>query len=78
MKLMNVNFEDFMEVIDKCAGPVWLITEDKDKLNLKSKLSQLLGIREILRFGEVEAMDIECENMEDKSRIFRFLLYREI
>lgn len=77
-QLTNVNFEDLMTVIDKCTGAVWLVTPDQDRINLKSKLSQILGIREIFKAGTIEAIDIQCSNPEDNSRIFRFLLYREI
>ena len=42
MKIKNIeNPEEFLKVIDSCKGRVELITDDGDRLNLKSKLCQL-------------------------------------
>ena len=78
MKLTNVLLQDFMKVIDKCEGPVWLLTTEGNKLNLKSKLCQLIGFLDLIEDGKIEAADIQCEKIEDNSKIFRFLLYNEI
>ena len=76
--LHNVDFDDLIEVIDSCAGNVYLETEDGDSLNLKSKLSQMLGISTILASTEVSQAWVRCENPEDESKLFRFDLYGEI
>ena len=42
MKIKNIeNPEEFLKVIDSCTGRVELITDDGDRLNLKSKLCQV-------------------------------------
>ena len=74
----NVDFDDLIKVIDSCKGSVYLETEDGDSLNLKSKLSQMLGIATILANTEVTEAWVRCENPEDESKLFRFDLYGEM
>ena len=50
MKIKNIeNPEEFLKVIDSCTGRVELITDDGDRLNLKSKLCQQFSLQQ-LRF----------------------------
>ena len=43
MKIKNIeNPEEFLKVIDSCTGRVELITDDGDRLNLKSKLCSFI------------------------------------
>ena len=76
--LHNVDFDDLIKVIDSCKGNVYLETEDGDSLNLKSKLSQMLGLSTILANTEVNQAWVRCENTEDESKLFRFDLYGEL
>lgn len=76
--LHNVDFDDLIKVIDSCKGNVYLETEDGDSLNLKSKLSQMLGLSTILSSAEVNEAWVRCENTEDESKLFRFDLYGEM
>lgn len=75
LKNLNVDFKEFMEVIDKCEGGVYVITEDHDKINLKSKLSQLIGIASLIADGRVKIETIIFDKQEDEGRMFRFLIY---
>ena len=52
-----------------------MITEDGDRLNLKSKLSQFIGISKLVEGGIINNAKVECENPEDDSLLFRFNLY---
>lgn len=48
MKVMNIeNPQEFLKVIDSCSGQVELVTADGDRLNLKSKLCQLVSLSTI-------------------------------
>ena len=48
MKIKNIeNPEEFLKIIDSCKGRVELITDDGDRLNLKSKLCQLVSLSTI-------------------------------
>lgn len=78
ISLHNVDFDDLISVIDTCKGNVYLETEDGDSLNLKSKLSQMLGISTILKNAEIGQAWVRCETQEDESKLFRFDLYGEV
>ena len=75
LELHKVQFEKFLEAVDQCKGEVWLITDEGDKLNLKSRLCQLIGISQIIQGGMVKEAKIVCDNPEDDSLLFRFNLY---
>lgn len=78
IKLHNVDFDGFIKTIDHCKGDVYLETSDGDKLNLKSKLCQMLGIATILKNTEVAEATVRCANPDDETLLFRFNLYGEI
>ena len=47
MKVQNItNIDRFFQVIDACRGKVELVTGEGDRLNLKSKLSQYVSLRD--------------------------------
>ena len=75
IELHKVDLKKFMEAIDQCKGNVFLVTEDGDRLNLKSKLSQFIGITRLVEGGVVGTAKVVCENPEDESLLFRFNLY---
>ena len=74
-ELHNVHFAKFIEAVEQCKGNVWLITDDGDKLNLKSRFCQILGLAKIVEGGIVTEAKIYCDNVEDLSLLFRFNLY---
>lgn len=77
IQLHNMNFDDFIDAIDKCKGDVYLETKEGDILNLKSKLCQMIGLSTILKNTEVEEATVRCANQEDETMLFRFNLYGE-
>ena len=77
IQLHNINFDDFIDAIDKCKGDVYLETKEGDILNLKSKLCQMIGLSTILKNTEVEEATVRCTNQEDETMLFRFNLYGE-
>lgn len=68
MIIKNINnVERFFEMVDKCKGRVELVTEQGDRLNLKSKLSQyvsLAGIFSEAKIGEIELLVSEPADLE--------------
>ena len=78
IQLHNINFDDFIKVIDECKGDVYLETKDGDVLNLKSKLCQMIGLSTILAKSQVAEATLRCTNPEDESRLFRFNLYGKL
>lgn len=75
IELHKIHFEKFIQAIDQCKGNVWLVTDEGDRLNLKSKFCQLLGIAKIVEGGMVNQAKIICDDPEDDSLLFRFNLY---
>ena len=73
--LHNIDFKKFMEAIDQCNGDVSLVTAEGDKLNLKSKLCQVIGLTSLIEGGRISEAKIVCENPEDDTLLFRFNLY---
>ncbi|MGN1138061.1 MAG: hypothetical protein ACI4RM_01335 [Ruminococcus sp.] len=78
LNMHDVNVSEFLAVLDTCEGNVYLVTRDGDKLNLKSKLSQLLGLTQLIEGGKIADASIICENMEDERKLFRFNLFDEV
>lgn len=75
VELHKIHFEKFIEAIDQCKGNVWLVTEEGDRLNLKSRFCQLIGIAKIVEGGMVNEAKIICDDPDDDSLLFRFNLY---
>ena len=75
--LHQIDFKKFLEAIDQCKGNVYLVTDEGDRLNLKSKLCQIIGLTKLVEGGKIEEAKILCENPEDDSLLFRFNLYGE-
>ena len=79
MKLANIdNPQELLDVVDQCTGTVELVTPEGDRLNLKSKLCQMIGLSTILNHSEVAEATIRCTNPEDETMLFRFNLYGEM
>lgn len=75
IELHKIHFAKFIEAIDQCKGNVWLVTDEGDKLNLKSRFCQLLGVAKIVEGGMVNQAKIICDDPADDSLLFRFNLY---
>ena len=76
--LKNVDVNEFIKLIDTCKGNVYLVTSEGDKLNLKSKLSQLIGLSRLIEGGMIANASLVCDNIEDEALLFRFKLYRRL
>ncbi len=71
----NIDVQSFMKALDSCKGDVMLITEEDDRFNLKSKLSQIAGIVNLIEGGKLVNAKISCSNPEDESMLFRMNLF---
>ena len=71
----DIDPKAFIAALDDCKGKVLLVTEDGDKFNLKSKLSQLAGIVKLIEGGKLVEAKIICEDPEDESMLFRLNLF---
>ena len=74
MKLKHIkDIRKFFEVIDQCTGKVELVGPDI-RLNLKSKIAQLVGLADILAGGnEVEELEVIAYNQEDVLRLINYV-----
>ena len=77
MNLHNIDVAEFLAVLDTCEGNVYLVTNEGDRLNLKSKLCQLLGLTKLIEGGKIAEASIFCENKNDESKLFRFNFFGE-
>ncbi len=75
IELHDVDVPTFLDLLDRCKGDVYLISDEGDKLNLKSKLCQLVGLTRLIEGGKIASCYIQCEDPEDESMLFRFNLY---
>ena len=73
MKITNLsNVEGFLKTVSECKGTVELVTKEGDRLNLRSKLCQLVGLTKLIEGGKIAEASIICENKNDESKLFRF------
>ena len=75
IELHNVEVQAFLAEIDKCEGDVFLVTDEGDRLNLKSKLCQLIGLTQLIEGGKISNAHLECQKPEDQSKLFRFNIF---
>ena len=78
LEMHDIDVPKFLELLENCQGNVWLITREGDRLNLKSKLCQLVGLTRLIEGGKIAEAFIQCENEEDESKMFWFNLYKDV
>ena len=75
MKIMNItNVEEFFKVIDECTGRVELVTNEGDRLNLKSKLTQYVSLAKIFSDGIIPEMELVAHEPEDMKRLIQYMM----
>lgn len=78
MKIQNIdNVENFFKVIDECKGVVELVSEEGDRINLKSKLSQYLSMATIFSNGYIKELDLVAHDKEDVERLIQYMYQGE-
>ena len=78
ISLHNIDVPNFLKVLDHCVGDVYLVTDEGDRLNLRSKLCQLVGLTRLIEGGSIAEASVLCELQEDETRLFRFNLYAKV
>ncbi len=71
----DMDVKRFMQVLDQCKGNVYLETPEGDRYNLKSKLSQMMGLFQIMEGAKLVEATIVCDNPEDEALLFRANLF---
>lgn len=75
IQLHDVDVPEFLQELESCNGAVYLVTREGDRLNLKSKLCQLVGLTKLIEGGKIAEAFVECEDPEDETNLFRFNLF---
>lgn len=76
--LDNIDVATLAKALDECKGQVILFTEEGDRFNLKSKLSQITGLMTLIEGGKVVSAKISCSDPDDEARLFRLNLFGKI
>lgn len=74
-EMNNIEVHEFVRALDNCKGQVTLFTDEGDRFNLRSKLSQLTGIISLIEGGKVINAKISCSDPEDEAMLFRLNLF---
>lgn len=74
MKVKNIkNIDEFFKMIDQCSGKVELVTNEGDRLNLKSKLCQVVALAGVFSCEEIPEMELVASEQEDMMKIVDFM-----
>lgn len=76
MKLFKIkNVDRFFEIIDSCTGKVELVSQEGDRINLKSKLAQYVAIAKIFSNDDiVNELELIAYNQEDVMKLINFII----
>lgn len=79
MKLMNIDvnkLDELFAIIDGCKGRVELVSEEGDRINMKSKLSQIVSLANIFAAGAdvINQLELVAYNPEDAAKLFDFMM----
>ena len=75
MKISNItNVEKFFSVVDSCKGKIELLTDEGDRLNLKSKLSQYVSLANIFSDGSIKELELVAYEPEDIDKLVNFMM----
>ena len=70
----KIDLDEFFAVVDKCDGKVELVTDEGDRYNLSSRISQCVAVSKFFSGGEdVPGLRIVASNSEDAKKIMAFL-----
>ncbi len=74
MKITNVtNINALFEAIEACSGKVELVTNEGDRLNLKSKLSQYVALANVFSDGKIDELELIAYEPNDIRRLLDFM-----
>ncbi len=75
MKLENVNNVDgLFEVLNSCSGTVELVSTEGDRINLKSKLSQMIMTAKLLNQATIKELELFVSDPDDMKKVVSFMM----
>lgn len=76
MKVSNIKDpKGFFNVLKECKGSIELVTDEGDRLNLKSTLSQYILMSNIFSNPEIGKMELLFSNEEDIVKVVHYIAY---
>ena len=77
MKVQNIkDINKFFEVINSCKGRVELVTNEGDRLNLKSKLSQYVALANLFSDGKIKELELVAYDVDDTQKLITYMMYQ--
>ncbi len=76
MKLYNItndNISHFFDTVSHCNGKIELVTDEGDRLNLKSKLSQYVALAKLFDETGIPEMELVCYDPKDVENLIQFM-----
>ena len=79
MKIYNIDdVENFLEIIKKCIGSVELVSNQGDRLNLKSELTKYLAISKLFHDDAfINEMELVASDPEDVQTLISYMANRK-
>lgn len=76
MKIYGIkDVNKFLETVGECEGRVELVSENGDRLNLKSKLSQFVAAANLFsENSSLKDIEIQVSNPEDSARMINYMM----
>jgi len=75
VRMSESNLAEFVRALSQCRGNVYLVTDEGDRINLKSQFCRIIGLHQVIHGGRFAGGHLECENQEDTALLFRFNIY---
>lgn len=75
MKIKNITEpKKFFELLEKCKGKVELVTNEGDRLNMKSTLCQYIALTQMFKDAQIEELDLIVSEPEDMNLLLNYLV----
>ena len=75
MKVQNIkDVNKFFEVIEECDGKVELVTNEGDRLNLKSQLTKYVAIANLFSDGTVKELELVAYEPKDVEKLINYMV----
>ena len=75
MKVTNItDIDRFFEVVGMCKGRVELVTEDGNRLNLKSKFCQYVSLIKVFSDGYIKEVELIISDPDDLAKLIDYLI----
>lgn len=68
-----IDLEEFFALVDSCKGRVELVTEEGDRFNLNSKISQCVAVTKLFSKDNISEVEVIASDSIDEKKIVAFL-----